>query len=250
MPVRFIVRAMLAEQLNTRLSICSAASNHRQHLSLTEGQHHRTSSRDPLTLGAILQRDSALRQAAQLKAVMEATSSRIANLEKELDTMRKLLRESSELERSNHNASCVVGQSRSVLDSGRSASFHYAARNKVEKGERGSSSLLSVTFGREHRAERSATIMSPLTERSSCRESPRGKMNIGKMLFRGLKYAFGVSKQYKHSGTEQKKEEIADCYKVDDKVRIADGVEFDYELEDFIGLKHDIPAYLKSRPLR
>ncbi|KAK3224366.1 hypothetical protein Dsin_011391 [Dipteronia sinensis] len=188
MPLRFIIRAMLAEQLNTHRSIFSA-THHNHHSSLMK--HHQHPS-DPITLGTILQRDAALREASQLKAAMNATSLRIQSLESELSGMKKILDETekeknelndmnnrllheqaekerndlingvkklmhqTEIERSELNDMnrllCEPEKGKSVLHSGRSMSFHYGEENKVERGERGSVSSLNVRFpGREER---------------------------------------------------------------------------------------------------
>ncbi|KAJ0096588.1 hypothetical protein Patl1_28523 [Pistacia atlantica] len=185
MPLRFIIRAMLTEQLNTRRSIVSASYNHNSH------RHHQY-SRDPITLGAILQRDAALREAAQLKAAMNATSSRIQNLENELDGMKKLLieteKERSELTEMNKLLVEPAEKERCVLVSGRSASFHHVTENsKIERGERGSVSSLNIRFsgGREEgRALGSSSF------EGSRNGTPRMKKNISLRLIAGLKRTF------------------------------------------------------------
>ncbi|KAJ0040884.1 hypothetical protein Pint_27894 [Pistacia integerrima] len=189
MPLRFIIRAMLTEQLNTRRSIVSASYNHNSH------RHHQY-SRDPITLGAILQRDAALREAAQLKAAMNATSSRIQNLENELDGMKKLLieteKERSELTEMNKLLVEPAEKERCVLVSGRSASFHHVTENsKIERGERGSVSSLNIRFsdGREE-----GRALGSLSFEGSRNGNPRMKKNISLRLIAGLKRTFRVSK--------------------------------------------------------
>ncbi|KAI6699366.1 hypothetical protein NL676_013690 [Syzygium grande] len=160
MPLRFVVRAMLVEQLRTRLHVVHARDRRQQPLPPPQQQpggssnKRRSKDGDPAaadTLGTILQRDAAARHAAQLKAAMDATSSRIQSLERELTGMRRILRESmSEKPR----GAAVIG-------SARSASFHYitaAESSKIERGERGSVSSVSYRFsnrggGRPEREE-------------------------------------------------------------------------------------------------
>ncbi|MBA0592145.1 hypothetical protein Gorai_009132, partial [Gossypium raimondii] len=151
MPLRFVVRAMLVEQLNTRRSILSAA-NHQYY----PRRHRPTNSNNEdddnsnVTLGEILQRDATKRETAQLKAAMDATSSRIQTLEKQLLCMKKLLQESDHenvIERSG-------GGCRDVLESGRSASFHYGSGRKIERAYNGAPASASFRFscGPEERA--------------------------------------------------------------------------------------------------
>jgi hypothetical protein len=100
LPLRFIVQAMLLDQLQSHHSIF---------------HHHQPIARpllklpwppQPLpepptqTLGAILQRDALLRQSAHLRASMEATSFRIENLERELAGIKRCLRRSEDASRS------------------------------------------------------------------------------------------------------------------------------------------------------
>lgn len=223
MPLRFIIRAMLAEQLNTRSSIFSAANQHFQ-------THNRTRE-DPVTLGAILQRDAALREAAQLKAAMNATSQRIQTLENELSGMKKILdeteKERSELIDMNSRLLHVHEKGRSVLESGRSASFHYGKGNKIERGERGSVSSLNVrSGGREER-----TILAS----SSSDESPRIKKNIGQRLISGLKSAFRVSK---HGADKQILSRVEGG-----KVGKGDGSDDDDEDEGFMVIGDVLPSH-------
>ncbi|GER28871.1 phototropic-responsive NPH3 family protein [Striga asiatica] len=76
MSLRFVVQAMFLQQLSTRDSIIISNSQEQK---------------DGITLGAILERDAALRQVSHLKAAVTATSSRIESLERELSGMRKAL---------------------------------------------------------------------------------------------------------------------------------------------------------------
>ncbi|KAL0395833.1 UNVERIFIED_CONTAM: BTB/POZ domain-containing protein [Sesamum calycinum] len=170
MPLRFVVQAMFVEQLNTRHSIISAADR-RIH-------HSKHEKHDAVTLGAILERDAALRQVAQIKAIMSATNSRIQTLEKELSGMRKVLSESESI--------------RNRIDSGRSASFRFSSEtsNKIERGQIGSVSSLSYRdVSRKGRAEAF----------SSSEESSDGSPSVGKRfgqrLMSGLKSAFGLQKK-------------------------------------------------------
>lgn len=196
LPLRFIVRAMLIEQLNTRRAIftssAAAANNY---------AHPHGDDNEVITLGLILQRDAAAREAAQLKAEMEATSSRIQSLEKELAGMKKILQK-SEKETSLMEKKLLVGprkertgkvlheterEERSVIDSSRSASFHYGLRDaKIEKGERGSTSFAGFRLG--VRGEKSGGSLHE--------DSPRSKKNIsmGMGLIHRLKSTLWVSK--------------------------------------------------------
>lgn len=147
MPLRFVVRAMLVEQLNTRRSIYAAAAESTPRGQRGRNHHHDQHSPRPppimqqrqllkeeaSTLGAIIQRDAALRQVSELKAAMDATCSRIQTLESNLTGMKQLLHESE--------------TRRSALESRRSESFRVTATtNKVQRGERGSVSAASIRF--------------------------------------------------------------------------------------------------------
>ncbi|XVF17528.1 hypothetical protein REPUB_Repub10bG0130700 [Reevesia pubescens] len=183
MPLRFVVRAMLVEQLNTRRSILSAANHH------YSARSHRLRPRDNnnnynnITLGAILQRDATVRETAQLKAAMDATSSRIQTLEKQLLCMRKILQESD-----NQNEGVGTVGSRDVLESGRSASFHYGSgNNKIERAP------ASASFRFSGGPEERATIFGSSSSENSCIDSPKIKKNIGQRLIKGLKSALRVS---------------------------------------------------------
>ncbi|KAL2246771.1 UNVERIFIED_CONTAM: hypothetical protein Sindi_2529400 [Sesamum indicum] len=161
MPMRFVVQAMFVEQLNTRHSIISAADRR-----IHQSKHEK---HDAVTLGAILERDAALRQVAQIKAIMSATNSRIQTLEKELSGMRKVLSESESI--------------RNRIESGRSASFRLSSEssNKIERGQMGSVSSLSYRdVSRKGRAEDGSRSV--------------GK-RFGQRLMSGLKSALGLQKK-------------------------------------------------------
>ncbi|EEF37100.1 protein binding protein, putative [Ricinus communis] len=184
LPLRFIVRAMLIEQLNTRRAIfttstAAAATKH-------HARQHQSDDKEPTTLGSILQRDAAKREAAQLKAEMDSTGSRIKILEKELAGMKKILQK-SENERilmekklflgSEKESSIITREERSVMESSRSASFHYGSRdaNKIEKGERGSTSFAGLRVAKNE-------------------DSPRTKKNTGMGWISRLKSTLWSSK--------------------------------------------------------
>ncbi|XP_010247338.1 PREDICTED: BTB/POZ domain-containing protein At3g49900 [Nelumbo nucifera] len=174
MPLRFIVRAMLVEQLNTRHCVISTATSainsHQRKVQVKD-------KNEAVTLGAILQRDAALRQVAQLKESMETTNSRIESLERELMNMKNLLRESE--------------NKREALESGRSASFRFNSEKKVGKGERESVSSASFRFG--DKGERGGSSSS--SSDRSCDENNlrNSKKSLGWRLMNGLKSAFRTS---------------------------------------------------------
>ncbi|XP_050205846.1 BTB/POZ domain-containing protein At3g49900 [Mercurialis annua] len=184
LPLRFIVRAMLIEQLNTRRTFFTTTA------SAAAANHHANTITNPITttstattLGTILQRDAAKREAAQLKAEMDSTSSRIKILEKELAGMKMIL-EKAEKDRVLMEKKLLIDSDnnggKSLIDSSRSASFHYGSRdcissNKIEKGERGSSSFAGFRG-------------------SKIEDSPRMKKNSGMGLMSRLKSRLWVSK--------------------------------------------------------
>ncbi|MED6194770.1 hypothetical protein PIB30_031642 [Stylosanthes scabra] len=144
-PLRFIVRAMLVEHLNTRRSITVAAS---AAAAAASGGNQETERE---SLGDILRRDSARRQTAQLKEAMDSTCSRIQSLEKELNGMRKILLD--------HHAAADAEEAEkkqevklNALNSERSASFHVMAgteERKIGRGGRGSVSSSALMYGGE-----------------------------------------------------------------------------------------------------
>lgn len=175
MPLRFVVQAMFIEQLNTRRSVYSAAQTLKTNnrpikqplpvVSATEGDRS-------VTLGAILQRDAALRHVVELRDTMEYTSSRIQSLEEEINGMKKILIKKSDL-----------GQ---VMDSGRvtgrvkSESFRFSSEKKVERGQRG-----SVSSGSFRTVD-----MGNGSDYLGDQGSPRG---FGKRVINGLKSVFRKS---------------------------------------------------------
>ncbi|XP_010426519.1 PREDICTED: BTB/POZ domain-containing protein At3g49900-like [Camelina sativa] len=205
MPLRFIVRAMLQEQLNTRHSIMAAAAV-ASTAPPVEGRHREIAdARDSsVTLGSLLQRDTAARQNCRLRAAMNSTSSRIESLEKELDAMKRFLSKESEKQKSERII--IESRSRSVMDSARSASFHQPSNvNKTHRGERGSVSNLSTTFQR--------TRASP--------HQPQPQKSLGKRLIKGIKKALYTSNK---QGAKKNAFAVEEIY---------DG------LEDFVWIKDD-----------
>ncbi|OMP01813.1 hypothetical protein COLO4_11571 [Corchorus olitorius] len=207
MPLRFVVRAMLVEQLNTRRSIYSAAEHHSSRGG--GGRMHRRPARNhhnnSITLGAILQRDAAMRETAQLKAAMDATSSRIQTLEKQLHCMKKILQESDNLKSEGVSGG---GSSRDVMQSGRSASFHYDSRNTIEREDRTARTSASFRFSGREREEAAGGLIfagSSSSENSSNIDSPRMKKNIGQRLLKGLKSALRVSNSSTKNESDGKK---------------------------------------------
>ncbi|XP_019195017.1 PREDICTED: BTB/POZ domain-containing protein At3g49900 [Ipomoea nil] len=196
MPLRFVVQAMFVEQHNTRRSIVSAAGHHNLH------ENRSKSSSSSMTLGAVLERDAALRQSAQLKEAMHATVSRIQSLEKELSDMRKFLAEPNDVVKT---------------DSCRSASCRLAAGslNKIGKGERGSVSSGSFRLSSESnnidKAERERVCSSSFRilsgkDRSNMAASSSSewsqdeipgaaKYNLPGRFIRGLISTFRISKK-------------------------------------------------------
>ena len=179
MPLRFIIRTMLVEQFNTR-SIFSATGQ--QQPPPPYPWDHASGGGVPITLGGILHRDAAVRQAAQLKGIMEATATRIKTLEEDLTAMKQILEESE--------------KQANALEPVRSASFRLSSTNKIERGERGSISSGSFRFRLKGGTTAAADgeVSSP-SELGSFSESqtPRTKKNLGARLMEGLKSAFRVS---------------------------------------------------------
>ncbi|KAJ8769400.1 hypothetical protein K2173_002604 [Erythroxylum novogranatense] len=207
LPLRFVVRAMLIEQLNTRRAIIKTATNtnHDKH-----GNHHHHDNvvlggGSSVTLGSLLRWDAATIEATQLKAEMEATNSRIESLEKELAGMKKQLEKSekqrclmekllleSEKEikaREKGRFELEEREERSVMGSSRSASFHYGPREvKVERGQTGSASFATAfRFGFKGEGVTEKSVSS----RPSCVNSATSN---GKGWISRLKNTFGISK--------------------------------------------------------
>ncbi|KAL6224936.1 hypothetical protein ACLB2K_003791 [Fragaria x ananassa] len=186
MPLRFVVRAMLIEQLNTRRTILTAATATTDdlHTQLPLLQHHyddpKSDHAPVATLGSLLQRDTVLRQSAQLKATMAATSSRIRTLEEELSGMKKLLEEC-------HNERSIMAEASGER---KSASFHYGSSDennlsKLITKSASSSSFRLLNFRGKEKTEGNNW--------SSCTGTPGVTKSISQRLIGGLKKAFRVS---------------------------------------------------------
>ncbi|KAI3934620.1 hypothetical protein MKW92_024811, partial [Papaver armeniacum] len=210
MPLRFIIRAMLVEQFNTRDSIVTTLSmknnNQQQQYKkqpkkVNENQEIIEEESAVLSLGMILQRDAALRQSALLKASVESTSSKIERLEREILSMKKVLYD-HDIEKKKREIGNEIGSGRSVSLRFNSSS----SENKIERGERGSTSLVNFRFsniGVSSGGERnggggysstSSSISTPSLERlSSLNENPKRKTTFGWKLMNGLKSAFRMS---------------------------------------------------------
>ncbi|KAK6798323.1 hypothetical protein RDI58_006025 [Solanum bulbocastanum] len=192
MPLRFVVQAMFIEQLSTRRSILTSTAadnhnhNHNHHIDLLQ-------SKNDVSLGAILERDAALRQVSQLKAAMNATSSRIQSLEQELSGMKKLLNDSDQNTKNNlsHN-------------SARSASFRLSSENKINRGQIGSVS--SASFQILTARDRAVMGSSNSSEVSYEENTKVEKTNFSRRFMNGLKSAFRVSKKKTETKVENVKE--------------------------------------------
>ncbi|KAH0995891.1 hypothetical protein GBA52_019755 [Prunus armeniaca] len=181
MPLRFIVRAMLIEQLNTRRTIISAAAVAADHTQIQPRVHHDNKkliepAGEATTLGSLLQRDTMLRQSAQLRATMAATSSRIQSLEEELNGMKKLLDE------------CHEKQENSIL-----------LETDGDKASASSASFRIISG--KGSAERSEGT---INWSSSCKGTPRSTKKISERLINGLKKAFRVSGSAKEAASKDK----------------------------------------------
>lgn len=185
MPLRFIVRAMLVEQLNTRHCIFSTTLTQlrrRPPPPPEDGEQE-----GPITLGAILQRDAALRQSVRLKTSLNATSMRIQSLEEELNGMKKFLNESEK-----QRKSISVG-------SVRSASFHLGTENNIAMGDKMSASSASFRFSAN------GSKMEEANSSMSCKAgTPRLTKKISQRLMNGLKKAFGVQSSVLDCADESK----------------------------------------------
>lgn len=138
LPLRFVVQAMLVEQLHSHHSIL--LSNHHHATAPTAAPLLKPSlsgafgggvggDAASMTLGDILQRDAALRQSAHIRASMQATSMRIETLERELAGLRTRLRRSEQ-----QQAEEAVGASAIDRAPGKSASFRLT-RSRLWDGE-------------------------------------------------------------------------------------------------------------------
>lgn len=174
MPLRFIVQAMLIEQLNTHRSFISTILWRHQNLSVNQEDGTGNFAADVTTIGALLQHDAALRQVTQLRAAIDTTTSRIQSLEKELSHMKAVLIESERqgnAMNARNNLSC-----RSV-----SCRLSCKGLNKVERGERGSVSSSNLHFH-------------ALPAIGNENANLKNKKKLGNLFMRGLKSAFRVSK--------------------------------------------------------
>ncbi|KAL8188527.1 hypothetical protein R6Q57_029815 [Mikania cordata] len=159
MPLRFVVQAMFMEQLNTRRSVFSAAQTLKKHNRRPIKQP--TATATSVTLGAIIQRDAAIRQVVHLRDTMDYTSSRIQSLEQEINGMRKILNKSD------------MGQVKSE-------SFRFSSESEVKRGQRG-----SVSSGSFRTVEAGNGSDYPGDQ-----ETPR---RFGKRVMDGLKSVFRKS---------------------------------------------------------
>ncbi|XP_020230415.1 BTB/POZ domain-containing protein At3g49900 [Cajanus cajan] len=167
MPLRFMVRAILVEHLNTRRSVAAAASGAQQ-------AEQRTSLRE------FLQRDTAHRQAAQIKEAMDSTYSRIQSLERELRGMKKVLLDNS-----------------NALNSERSASFHYVPpeSSRIQRGGRGSVSSSGFLL-RDGTKKNDDEVGSYTLSAGPCHHGnkvPKMTRFFGHRFITGLKNAFRIS---------------------------------------------------------
>ncbi|XP_010679635.2 BTB/POZ domain-containing protein At3g49900 [Beta vulgaris subsp. vulgaris] len=204
MPLRFIVQAMLIEQLNTHRSLFSVLNT--STTTTTVPRHNFASQSDsPATLGAILERDAALRQVTQLRAAIDTTCSRINSLEKELTGMKKLLLESERDKQQMGSSSILLDHDQRMSSSCRFSNANN--QNKVIRGERGSVSSSFLRFGGSVSSNNSIDFCDIKIGSSSCLEDTNGqssskvvKKNFGQRFIRGLRNAFGVSSNSKLRG--------------------------------------------------
>ncbi|KAL8168338.1 hypothetical protein V2J09_009837 [Rumex salicifolius] len=186
MPLRFIVQAMLMEQLNTHRSVSNAITSSR--LTHHDQINYQVVDNEILpseanTLSVFLQRDAALQQVAQLKAAIDTTTSRIQSLENELTNMRLRLNESKK----------DVSNIKEENFCGRSVSCRFSTKtvNKVERGERGSISSSNLRFKVLPPSDQGELVQ----ERSSSSNEngyPKTKKNIIQWFIKGLKSALRV----------------------------------------------------------
>nr|GMD56764.1 BTB/POZ domain-containing protein At3g49900 [Ipomoea batatas] len=194
MPLRFVVQAMFVEQHNTRRSIVSAAGHHNHAENRTKNSS--------MTLGAVLERDAALRQAAHLKEAMHATVSRIRSLEKELSDMRKFLAEPNDVATDNscRSASCrLAAGSLNRIGKGErgsvsSGSFRINSEsNRIDKAER--ERVCSSSFRIVSDKDRSNMAASSSSEWSQDEIPGVAKYNFSRRFIRGLISTFRISKK-------------------------------------------------------
>uniref|UniRef100_A0ACD5YZM3 Uncharacterized protein n=1 Tax=Avena sativa TaxID=4498 RepID=A0ACD5YZM3_AVESA len=187
LPLRFVVQAMLVEQLHSHHSMLLASHHHAAPpvsaapLPLSPALLKRSISgafssavaaaaaagdAASMTLGDILQRDAVMRQSAHIRASMEATGHRIDTLERELAGLRCRLRRSEEAAAAAaaHTASAAIDRV-----PGKSASFRIP-RSRLWDGE----DLSSFTG----------------TTRSISKDSLSAKVGIKSRLVHGFKNLF------------------------------------------------------------
>lgn len=114
---------------------------------------------------------------------MDATSSRIQSLEKELSGMRRLLNDSENV--------------KNALVSGKSESFRFSSERKVERGQRG-----SVSSGSLGDIKTTSGGLSSSGESGNGIPNPRG--NFGRRLMKGLRSALRVSASSKNGNKVEK----------------------------------------------
>ncbi|KAJ1414546.1 NPH3 domain [Sesbania bispinosa] len=155
--------------LNTRRSVVAAAA--------ATGAQQQV---EPSSLG-----DTARRQTAQLKEVMDSTYSRIQSLEKELRGLKKIL-----LDHQAEHEEEMEKEQRNILNSERSASFHFvpAESRKIQRGGRGSVSSSGFVLD-------TATKTSNEVNYSvgPCRGAPKMTRTFRHRFITGLKNAFRIS---------------------------------------------------------
>ncbi|KAJ1291670.1 hypothetical protein BS78_02G333800 [Paspalum vaginatum] len=150
LPLRFVVQAMLVEQLHSHNSILLRHHHHaaaaaaapaapllKPSLSGVFRGSGIEGDADSMTLGDILQRDAALRQSAHIRASMQATSLRIETLERELAGLRTRLRRSEQQQaEAEAEAAAAAADGASAIDRapGKSASFRIP-RSRLWDGE-------------------------------------------------------------------------------------------------------------------
>ncbi|XP_066400284.1 BTB/POZ domain-containing protein At3g49900 [Miscanthus floridulus] len=148
LPLRFVVQAMLVEQLHSHHTMLlshhhqaaapaptrSAAPLLKPSLSdVFRGGVAVAGEEASMSLGDILQRDAALRTSAHIRASMQATSLRIETLERELAGLRTRLRR-SEQQQAEAEAAAAIGASSIDRAPGKSASFRIP-RSRLWDGE-------------------------------------------------------------------------------------------------------------------
>lgn len=171
LPLRFVFQSLL----NTGDTVISAANNHNMKKTHCE-------SEETHTLSALLQRDSALQQVAELQSAMDATSCRVQSLEKQLQVMRQIVQDNSAIK-------C------DQINYGRSSSCRQNFGKKLERGQIGS---LSSSF---RRTGKKVSVEAQNLGNDHNNTTKVEQKNLGRRLMSGLKSAFGV-------GTSNKKNSL------------------------------------------